>query len=394
MKFSILLPTRNRLDLLKLAVASVRGQDYPDWEIVVADNASDADVPGYVQSLGDARIRAWRSPQLLPVTDNWNAALSHASGDYFIMLGDDDALMPGALARLAALVGRWSRPMAVYAQAVQYAYAGVFPGHPDPFLQTGYNEFLEGRAEPFVLSTAAARRMVHAAMAFRISYGFNMQHFAISLDLVARLRTKGAFFQSPYPDYYAANAVLLAAAPLVATPEVLALIGISPKSFGYFYLNDREQDGTAFLQNVADAEIANRVRDRLVPGSNMNDSWLCAMETLARNFPDEVGAAVKDGGYRRLQYYQLIRQRRYGTALRSMRWWELPFYASALLAFAGTRILPGRARAYVGALMTQLLFSAAPRFDPQTRTVPYRNILEAAAGEARQPTPGLPGAQR
>ena len=382
MKFSILLPTRNRLDLLKLAVESVRGQDYLDWEIVVSDNASDEDVPGYVQSIGDARIRAWRNPQLVPVTDNWNAALSHATGDYFIMLGDDDALMPGALARLAALIERWSRPMAVYAQAVQYAYPNVFPERPEPFVQTGYNEFLEGRREPFELPKSEARRVVRASMAFRILYGFNMQHFAISRRLVEQLRTKGAFFQSPYPDYYAANAVLLAASPLVATPEVLALIGISPKSFGYYYLNDREQDGTAFLQNVADPEIADRVRDKLVPGSNMNDSWLCAMETLARNFADEVGSAVKDSGYRRLQYSQLIRRRDYRTALRSMRWWELPLYGSALLVFAGIRILPGRAGTYLGAVMTQLLFSAAPRFDAKIRTVPYRDILEAAKGEA------------
>jgi hypothetical protein len=393
-KFSILLPTRNRLDLLKLAVESVRRQDYGDWEIVVSDNASDQDVPGYVQSIGDARIRAWRNPQLVPVTDNWNAALSHSSGDYFIMLGDDDALMPGALSRLAALVERWSRPMAIYAQAVQYAYPGVFPGRPEPFVQTGYNAFLQGRREPFALAKSEARRMVRAAMAFRILYGFNMQHFAVSRELAEQLRPKGPFFQSPYPDYYAANAVLLAASPLVATPEVLALIGISPKSFGYYYLTDREQDGTVFLQNVADPEIAKRVRGKLVPGSNMNDSWLCAMETLARNFADDVGSTVRDAGYRRLQYYQLIRQRRYRTALRSMRWWELPVYGSALLALAGTRVLPGRARTYTSAVMAQLLFSAAPRFDPKTRAVPYRNILEAAAGEAGEPAPAISGAQR
>lgn len=382
MKFSILLPTRNRLDLLRLAIESVRAQEHADWEIVVSDNASDQDVLGYVRSLGDPRVRGSRNAQPVPVTDNWNAALAQSAGDYFIMLGDDDALLPGALSRLAALIERWSRPMAVYAQAVQYAYPEVFPGHPAPFVQTGYNEFLEGRREPFVLPRAEARRMVQAAMAFRIRYGFNMQHFAISRELVERLRPKGAFFQSPYPDYYAANAVLLAAAPLVATPQVLALIGISPKSFGYFYLNEREQDGTAFLQNEVDADIANRVRGRLVPGSNMNDSWLCAMETLARNFAEETGLAVKDSGYRRLQYYELIRRRSYRAALRSMRWREIPVHGGALLVFAGLGILPQRGRAYARAVLAQLLFSPAPRFDPRKRSVAYRDILEAARGEA------------
>ena len=61
MKFSILIPTRNRLDLLRYAVDSVRRQDYDDWEIVVSDNASTQDVAGYVRGLGDARVRYFRS---------------------------------------------------------------------------------------------------------------------------------------------------------------------------------------------------------------------------------------------------------------------------------------------------------------------------------------------
>jgi glycosyltransferase involved in cell wall biosynthesis len=357
-------------------------QDHTDWEIVVSDNASDGDVLNYVRSVGDPRVRAHRQQQLMPVTDNWNAALAQAAGDYFIMLGDDDALMPRALSRMATLIERWRRPMAIYAQALQYAYPDVVPGHPDPFLQTGYNEFLEGKGEPFILPRSTALRMVRGAMAFRVLYGYNMQHFVISRELVERLRPKGAFFQSPYPDYYAANAVLLAADPLVATPEVFALIGISPKSFGYYYMNERERDGVEFLQNVAEPDIVERVREKLVPGSNMNDSWLCAMETLARNFAGEVGSAVRHSSYRRLQYHELIRTRDRRAALRAMRWWELPIYGGAALVFAIIRPLPDLVRNFIGGWLAHLLFSAAPRFDTHRRVVPYRDILEAVKGEA------------
>lgn len=106
MKISILLPTRNRLDLLKLAIESVRLQEYSDWEIVVSDNASDDDIGAYVQSLGDPRIRCRRFEQLVPVTDNWNAALEAATGEYFVMLGDDDALVPGGY----NVSWRWPNP--------------------------------------------------------------------------------------------------------------------------------------------------------------------------------------------------------------------------------------------------------------------------------------------
>lgn len=378
MKFSILLPTRNRLDLLKLAVESVRGQDFADWEVVVSDNASEVDVRTWLHELGDARLRSRRFETLVPVTDNWNAALEMATGDYVITLGDDDALLPGALRDMSALIAAWHEPDAIYAQARQYAYPGVIPGHPEAFLQTGYNAFLEGRSRPFELPRETALQMVLGAMSFRILYGFNMQHFVVSRRLIGALKEKGPFFQSPYPDYYAANAVLLSAPRLVASPEPFALIGISPKSFGFYYFNEREGDGVAFLQNVADAQVARRLRRELIPGSNMNDSWLCAMQTLAQNFPETVGSGVSFSRYRRLQYQELLKAGRRDLILRGMRWWEFPLIALVALGFALLKRIPGRK---VSALRNDLIrrwFTSLPKFDPRITPVPYRDILEAA----------------
>ena len=110
MKFSVLLPTRERLDLLRLAVQSVLEQDYGEWEIVIADNASSADVGGYVASLRDSRVRYVRSDAVLPVTENWNSSLEHSVGEYFIMLGDDDCLMRGCLRTARAYLDDFGRP--------------------------------------------------------------------------------------------------------------------------------------------------------------------------------------------------------------------------------------------------------------------------------------------
>ena len=57
----------NRLDLLRYAVESVRLQDYNDWEIVVSDNCSEEDIAGYVESLGDSRIKYVRTERSVPV---------------------------------------------------------------------------------------------------------------------------------------------------------------------------------------------------------------------------------------------------------------------------------------------------------------------------------------
>lgn len=385
MKFSILLPTRNRLELLRLAIESVRGQDYSDWEVLVSDNASDADIAAEIRKLGEPRIRTRRFDQLVPVTDNWNATLEMATGDYFIMLGDDDVLVPGALATAGSLIDEWDGPDAIYAQAHQYAYPDVVPGHPRPFVQTGYNAFLEGRDKPFRLAPATARQLAIAAMGFRILYGFNMQHFVFSRGLVERLKAKGPFFQSPYPDYYAANAILLSAASLVATPEPVCMIGVSPKSFGFYYVNSKEGDGMAFLHNVADAGIAKRLEGQIVPGTNMNDSWLCAMETLKHNFP-ETGARVGYARYRRLQYHAILHSTgpaRYRLLLRTMRTWEIVVYGVMATGYFLARILPRKFSCRIRDAISHALFSRSPRFDPRLEEVPYRDILEAARANAR-----------
>ena len=284
MKFSILLPTRNRLDLLRLAVQSVLEQDYGEWEIVIADNASSEDVAGFVASLRESRVRYIRSDAALPVTDNWNRSLEHSIGDYFIMLGDDDCLMRGCLRTVRALLDDFGRPELLYTEAVQYAYPGVMPGRQSPFIQFGYCEFMRNAKQPFLLDRSEALRMVRKSLRFEIGFGFNMQHSFVSRALVDKLRPKGPFFQSPYPDYYATNALFLAAERILVSPWPLVAIGISPKSFGSYYFNQRENEGVEFLKNVAEPDLAERVESISLPGSNMNTSWLLSMEALKRNF--------------------------------------------------------------------------------------------------------------
>src|SRR4030095_8887901 len=158
MKFSVLLPTRERLDLLRLAVQSVLEQDYGEWEIIIADNASAAAVGRYVASLRDSRVRYVRSDAVLPVTENWNSSLEHSVGEYVIMLGDDDCLMRGCLRTARALLDDFGRPAVLYTEAVQYAYPVVMPGTQSPFIQFGYCEFMRNAKQPFLLDRSEALR--------------------------------------------------------------------------------------------------------------------------------------------------------------------------------------------------------------------------------------------
>jgi glycosyltransferase involved in cell wall biosynthesis len=302
MKFSVLLPTRNRLTYLRYAVDSVLRQDYDDWEIVISDNDSDDDIAGYVAELGDPRVRYARTERFLPVTDNWNAALARSTGDYVVMLGDDDALAPGYFSALRPLIEAHGGPEVVYTGAYLYAYPGVMPDQPRGFLQPyGYAEFLRGADAPFLLPKADAARMVNEFANFRVAYGFNMQFVLVSRAMIRTLEARGPFYQSPFPDYYAMNALFLSAPRILACPWKMVVIGVTPKSYGFYHVNKREAEGVEFLQGGADDARADRLARVLLPGSNLNTSWLVSLETLRARFAAERPPRPNYARYRMLQ---------------------------------------------------------------------------------------------
>ena len=96
--FSILIPTRDRPATLRHTLATVAAQPGNDYEIVVADNCCGPETRQIAEELGSAWIRYTRSEEILPMAENWERGLALCAGEYVTVLGDDDALVPSALA--------------------------------------------------------------------------------------------------------------------------------------------------------------------------------------------------------------------------------------------------------------------------------------------------------
>jgi len=349
MKFSILLPTRNRVRYLEFAMQTVLRQDYDDWEIIVSDNDSEEDVAGLCRSLGDERVKYVRTSAFLPVTDNWNNALAHSTGHYVIMLGDDDALMRGHLSTMARLITEFDAPDLIYTGAYIYAYPGVLPEHPEGYLRRNSNPLFESE-QPFWLSAERRRSLVDQAMQLRMPVTFNMQHSVIRRGFIDSLAERGPFFQSPYPDFYATNVAFLMASRLLVFQRPMVTIGITPRSYGFFHFNKDEKAGMEFLKNAPDAESAARLANVLLPGNKNNTSWLLAMVALEANYGRESGVRVDYRRYRLLQlihpYKNFYLDRRlstseFGEVVRLMRPMERVVYGGPMrLVFSALRLIP------------------------------------------------------
>jgi glycosyltransferase involved in cell wall biosynthesis len=109
-RVTVYIPTRNRVGLLREALASVEAQTYPDIEIIVVDDASDdgtADfLAGHASRFPFRRIRH-DAPRGANAARN--AAIREASGRFVTGLDDDDRFHPDRIRRLLdAWDDRWS----------------------------------------------------------------------------------------------------------------------------------------------------------------------------------------------------------------------------------------------------------------------------------------------
>ncbi len=94
MRVSVIVPTFNRASFLVEAIESVLRQDYSDLEVVISDNASSdytADVGSYFSK--DPRVKYFRNSENIGMVRNWHKAVfEYATGDWFLLLSDDDIL--------------------------------------------------------------------------------------------------------------------------------------------------------------------------------------------------------------------------------------------------------------------------------------------------------------
>ncbi|MGP1375079.1 MAG: glycosyltransferase family 2 protein [Almyronema sp.] len=109
MKFSLVITTYNRLDLLKRAIASALAQTVP-CEVIVVDNASTDGTQAYVTGLGD-RLRYQRNAANLQHAGAVNAGVDIATGDWIKFVDDDDYLAPDCIEKMQAAIAL--RPQAV-----------------------------------------------------------------------------------------------------------------------------------------------------------------------------------------------------------------------------------------------------------------------------------------
>ena len=305
MKFSVLLPTRNGGPYLENCINSILGQGYDDLELVVSDNANTDQTPQILaRYASDVRVKVLRLEQPVSVTDNWNNALFSASGDYIMMMGDDDLLLPGYFVRMAQIIEQYGQPDCVLHNGYSYVAPNSIGENEHGFYSRAHFNFGADMTREVVMSMEQRFKIVQDMFRFKVRIPLNMQTALVRRD---RLPT----FHPPFPDHYALNSLLLSADKWVFSPEKLLVVGVSPKSFGHYFYSSKHKSGMAYLG--IDPEFVG-----MLPGSDLTNGMHMWLNLLKKNMGDKLkGVEVDRAGYVRRQVFSWHMQNKLGVLSRA-----------------------------------------------------------------------------
>jgi len=96
-KFSIIIPTYNRANLLSRAIKSILSQTYQNFELIIINDGSTDDTEKVVSSFDSNKIIYIKHEKNKGAYAGVNTGLQSSRGEFIMLLGDDDELYLDAL---------------------------------------------------------------------------------------------------------------------------------------------------------------------------------------------------------------------------------------------------------------------------------------------------------
>lgn len=216
---SVLIPARNRPIELASLISLIDDCSSDQVEFIVSDNS---DTPLEILSLNPL-FRSVRPEKILNMTANWNFAMSHAKGKYFTFVGDDDALIPGELNRLAAVLNETDADIVWHKRATYEWPDGKSSGNFYQEVQLNHKPLNLERQREKVLSLDYASLPIpyhDAVVKKRVVEKYLEQNSATE------------FFTSRTPDYNSGAKILFLSKTQIHYPHTVFISGAGSSSNG------------------------------------------------------------------------------------------------------------------------------------------------------------------
>ena len=276
MKFSILIPSKNGENYIENCVKSVLDQDYKNYEVIIGDNNNNQEFKKIISKyINLNNFKIITHVENLAVAFNWQSCLNVSSGDYIIMLGDDDCLMPNCLSILYDLISKNYNPEVISLNGIGYYNKGSLDKINHNAYTKLYFDYAKRNVSEGVLSKEKRLNIVKKMFKFENDLPLNMQPHIVSRKAISRIKKN--IYQPPFPDHYALNSLLLTADSWYISYKKIVALGITNKSFGHFYFNSKIQDGINYLGHKMDFPGA-------IEGSVLNTCMMIWLKNIKKDY--------------------------------------------------------------------------------------------------------------
>ncbi len=268
MLISIVIPTRDRAEVLQYCLATCARIGNREVEFIVSDNASMDDTAEVAAKLQDkdSRFRYVRTPRRCSMRQNFEFGVSHARGDYIFTLGDDDAPIPNQFPYLRSLLER-HKPDTLTGSTMRYNWPG-----PAAFQDMGRIKvtFKSVYGASTVVSGEQVREELERNGTFRSatlvgSYTPSIYRGGVSRRILEALSAKsGQVFMATWPDVYFTFASPAVVERHLIVPHPFFVSGASRKSnsasFHSWKKNEKGgEEYTKFLAETCEDPVADTI---------------------------------------------------------------------------------------------------------------------------------------
>lgn len=285
-RFTVIIPTLDRAEILRPTLDSCIAIPDDNLRILVSDNLSEDHTLDVVAEYRekDSRIQLIQPKSRLGQSAHWDFILDHVTEGFIMLLGSDDALLPGSLTRARQCLEFHPGARILYGPpCVTYFYPELYTEDSAGRLYVRLTKGLELRDSQEWLTKVAQSQC--DATVLPLPYQLAWVHVSLIREIHARI---GRYILSPVPDVSLGVALAALEKHFVSISPGFGVGGVSPTSIGTGVVHPKG-DRTVEKVFLGDVEIPFHAKVPYIRSGHVwsGDVLLQAKETglLPPDFP-------------------------------------------------------------------------------------------------------------
>jgi glycosyltransferase involved in cell wall biosynthesis len=279
---SIAIATKNREKYCIEAIKSILNYQDDRIEIAIADNSDTEAVQEFVNSLDKSQVRYFYDESPISSIDNFNKAMELTTGEYVMLIGDDDSILPNAVETAS-----WAKVNNVDSicskDTVAYYWPGAIKEHPDGFLS-----FQKGssRLEKIDVQRELIKLMNNGIQHYLLYSLPKTYHGIVKKEVMHEIKKlTGNFYGGLSPDIYSCIAVSCITKSHYIINQPLSIAGVcatSTTADNFKGKHSGEIEGIPHLKNRAGYEWSNLVPKFYSVNTIWAESGIKALQDLKK----------------------------------------------------------------------------------------------------------------